>query len=90
MDGGMIVVDADRGKDPRRRWVARARSDGDGLAVEAVEPWGRRGPALARLGLADDQPGPILIGADLPVGLPRAYAERTGIASFPDALPRVG
>ena len=34
--------------------------------------------------------GQLLAGFDLPIGLPRAYAERVGITSFPEFLPLIG
>ena len=86
----MIVLHADWGTDPRKRWIARARSAGDGRAIESIAPWGQDGTPLERLGLRDDEPGPILIGLDFPIGLPHAYAERAGIASFRDALLAFG
>jgi hypothetical protein len=86
----VIILHADWGTDPRKRWIATARSASDGWAIEAIAPWGREGTPLERLGLRDDEPGPILIGLDFPIGLPRAYAERAGITSFRDALLAFG
>jgi hypothetical protein len=86
----VIILHADWGTDPRKRWIATARSAGDGWAIDSIAPWGREGTPLERLGLRDDEPGPILIGLDFPIGLPRAYAERVGIASFRDALLALG
>jgi len=86
----VIILHADWGTDPRKRWIATARSAGDGWAIASIAPWGREGTPLERLGLRDDEPGPILIGLDFPIGLPRAYAERAGITSFRDALLAFG
>lgn len=86
----MIILHADWGTDPRKRWIATARAAGDGWTIESIAPWGREGSPLERLGLRDHEPGPILIGVDFPIGLPRAYAERAGITSFRDALLAFG
>ena len=82
----MIVVHADWGTHPRKRWIARARSLGPGWAVEAVEPWTLGASPLECLGLDEEEPGPILIGLDFPVGLPLAYARAAEIRAFGDAL----
>lgn len=84
---GAVIVHADWGKNPRKRWIARARRGEKGWAIEALAPWVGGGSPLQSLGLSDDLPGPILIGADFPIGLPVAYARAADITSFREALP---
>jgi hypothetical protein len=86
----MIVAHADWGMEPRKRWVALASKLGDGWSIASVHPWTPADDPLASLGIDGSGPGPILVGADLPIGLPRVFAEAAGIDSFPDVLPRLG
>ena len=86
----LVVLHADWGKNPKKRWIARARRSGDDWVIEAVGQWGEEGSPLTRLGLPSDEPGPILIGVDFPIGLPKAYAEKAGVTSFRDVLPLLG
>jgi hypothetical protein len=86
----LIVVHADWGMAPGKRWIARARGSHGRWLIDAVHRWGTKGAPLERLGLSSDEKRRILIGVDFPIGLPKAYAQRAGISSFPDALPRFG
>lgn len=86
----VIILHADWGRDPRKRWIATARRHGAGWAIETVAPWALGDSPLECLGLDTDEPGPILIGIDFPLGLPAAYAAKAGVASFRDALLTFG
>ena len=68
---------------PGARWVARADNRGDGWTLAAPEQWdaGRHLPLI--LEPADAE---VLVGLDVPVGLPLAWAERAGITAFRDLL----
>jgi hypothetical protein len=83
------VVHADWGRDPRKRWVARARRGRRGWAIEAIERWSGGPSPLESIGLAG-QDSSSLIGVDFPIGVPRVYAEVAGITSFARALPEFG
>ena len=68
-----IVAHADWSVDPRKRWVAVARRDADVWRLAAPVPVGEVATFLARLRAMADG-GPVALGVDLPLGLPRAYA----------------
>lgn len=89
-----LIVHADWSVRPDRRWMCVAEStDGEHYTVSAPEPVGSTTSLLARLTTRarakDDEPC-VLIGVDVPIGLPSAYATRAGIDSFLRALPRFG
>jgi len=68
-----IVAHADWSVDPRKRWIAVARRDGDGWRLAAPSLVGQVGTLLVRLRDAAAG-GAVALGVDLPIGLPRAYA----------------
>jgi hypothetical protein len=68
-----IVAHADWSVDPRKRWMAIARRDGDHWRLAAPVPVGEVDTLLARL-RAEASGGAVALGVDLPIGLPRAYA----------------
>ncbi len=68
-----IVAHADWSVDPRKRWIAVARREGDGWLLAAPSLVGEVGTLLARLRNAASG-GAVALGVDLPIGLPRAYA----------------
>jgi hypothetical protein len=71
----MIVAHADWSVDPRKRWVAIARSDAKTWNLTAPVPVGDVATFLDRL-RAMANGAPVALGVDLPLGLPRAYAAR--------------
>jgi hypothetical protein len=82
------VAHADWGCDPRKRQLAVARlaASGTGAGYEVVS----LGPAPDDLFATLDPAGGCLLGFDFPIGLPRAYAEAAGVASFPPFLDVIG
>jgi hypothetical protein len=86
-----LVVHADWGSAPNKRWMARATLAGDGwYAAHAPEPVGEPGTLIRRL-LADAGPSrSILLGFDFPIGLPACYASRVGVHDFLDLLLKLG
>ncbi len=70
-----LALHADWSKDPGKRWMTCARPRSNGWNVEAAVPVGPLDTWLARL-RADAAGGAVAVGVDLPLGLPRAYAER--------------
>ncbi len=89
-----LVVHADWSLRPERRWMCVAESRDDRrYTVSAPEPVGPSGSLLARLSDRARQTGNeirVLLGIDVPIGLPTAYAVGAGIDSFLRALPRFG
>jgi hypothetical protein len=78
------AVHADWSVDPRKRWMAVARRTGACWHLSAPVPVGDVATLLARLRQTD---GAVLLGLDLPLGLPRAYAARHAReADFPAFL----
>ena len=70
-----------------KRWVAMARRTATGWAVTAPRPVG---DPIAFRGALLGQGAPALVGLDLPLGIPAAYAHRAGITDFPDWLAGLG
>jgi hypothetical protein len=68
-----LVAHADWSVDPCKRWVAVARRAGTGWLLHTPRPVGDVASFLARL-RAEADGGPVALGVDLPVGVPRAYA----------------
>jgi hypothetical protein len=79
----MIAAHADWSTDPRKRWVSIARSDGRGWRAEAPVPVGDPA-ALAAALIAEG--APVAIGLDLPLGVPRGFAQGRMEAGFVDFL----
>jgi hypothetical protein len=81
-----LVAHADWSVDPRKRWMTIARRSGSFWAVTAPVPVGDLSTVLARM-RAQARGGPVVLGVDLPLGLPRAYAARYARApDFPTFL----
>lgn len=79
--------------DPRKRWMTLARPNQSGWTVSAAEPvgdlttWTQRLRAMAGERAGD---GAVALGVDLPLGVPRAYAERhCESADFPTFLRKL-
>jgi hypothetical protein len=79
----VLAAHADWSVDPGKRWISIAAPDGAGWRIAAPALAGESGTLLARLGAAASG-APVLLGLDLPIGLPRAYAERHAAALAPD------
>ena len=68
----MIAAHADWSTDPRKRWVSIARRGARGWRAEAPAPVGDPGALVAAL-LAEGVP--VALGLDLPLGVPRGFAQ---------------
>ncbi|MBR0676713.1 hypothetical protein GXW77_11050, partial [Roseomonas alkaliterrae] len=79
----MIAAHADWSTDPRKRWVCVARRGVRGWRAEAPAPVGDPA-ALAAALIAEG--GPVAIGLDLPLGVPRGFAEGRSESGFVDFL----
>jgi len=75
----MIAAHADWSTDPRKRWVSIARRDARGWRAEAPAPVGDPAALVAAL-LAEG--APVAMGLDLPLGVPRGFAEGRAEAGF--------
>jgi hypothetical protein len=67
--------------DPRKRWITVAHRSAAGWVLAAPFPVGDVATLLVRLVRQADG-GPVALGADLPIGLPRAYAALRPEADF--------
>jgi hypothetical protein len=76
-----LVAHADWSVDPRKRWVAVARLGSAGRVLCEPRPVGDVASFLARL-RTEAEGGPVALGVDLPLGLPRAYAAQRREADF--------
>ena len=84
-----VVAHVDWGVGERKRWLVRGSARPDGhFFVEAPILVGP-GEVLS-VACGDTTSGSILAGFDFPIGLPRAYAERTGVSDFLALLPQLG
>ncbi len=79
----MIAAHADWSIDPRKRWVTVARRGAAGWQAEAPCPVGEPEALLQAL-LAEG--GPVALGLDLPLGVPRAWAAGRSEGGFPEFL----
>ncbi|UFN50621.1 hypothetical protein LPC08_08400 [Roseomonas sp. OT10] len=79
----LIAAHADWSADPRKRWATLARRQGAAWHLSAPRPVGD--PFLLAAGLMSHG-APAVLGLDLPLGLPRAYAAGLPEADFPAFL----
>ena len=79
----MIAAHADWSIDPRKRWIAVARRHGRGWAAEAPRLVGDTAALLPEL---LKEGGPVALGLDLPIGVPRDWARCRGEDGFPAFL----
>ena len=78
----MLAVHADWSLDARKRWQTRAKRTDTAWQIAAPEPVGDLATWMDRLGAAAR--GPVALGVDLPLGLPRGYIQTHAIAGdFP-------
>ena len=84
-----LIVHCDWSTAAAKRWQCRAIRIGDTYEVAQPTPVGPLETFFASL--RQQQPtGAILAGFDFPIGLPRVYAEKSGITDFASALLKFG
>ena len=87
----VLAIHADWSIHPDKRWMAQATRTSSGWRVEGPcrvpDPTEWVEQLIAH---AIDTDGPAIMGFDFPIGVPEAYAEAAGIASFTDHLARLG
>lgn len=85
-----LIVHCDWSVSDCKRWVATARLSPAGIyEVSGPALAGRTDSFFSRL-RADTPAGSILAGFDFPIGVPRAYAAKAGVGSFPEMLRGLG
>ncbi|MFL5285827.1 MAG: hypothetical protein ACJ8AW_33835, partial [Rhodopila sp.] len=80
-----LAAHADWSVDPRKRWFTVARRSGTGWVLHAPRLVGDVATFLPRL-IQEADGGAVALGADLPIGLPRAYAANRAEPDFPAFL----
>ncbi|HEX9766086.1 MAG TPA: ERCC4 domain-containing protein [Nitriliruptorales bacterium] len=86
-----LVVHADWSTTPAKRWAAVARRRDGRWQADVAHAVDLGDDVL--LGLAGepvDAVASVLVGVDAVIGLPRAYAQRVGVVSFRELLPKLG
>ncbi|MCL2428619.1 MAG: hypothetical protein FWD12_05245 [Alphaproteobacteria bacterium] len=84
----MLAAHADWSVDPRKRWVSLAYRSGDRWAIAAPRLVGEPGRFLRDL-LNEAAGSAVVLGVDLPLGLPRHYAAQRPETGFVDFLRRL-
>lgn len=79
----MIAAHADWSTDPRKRWVSIARRGSAGWQAESPVPVGDAAGLVAAL-LAEGVP--VAMGLDLPLGVPRGFAQGRAESGFVEFL----
>jgi len=79
--GPSLAAHADWSVDPRKRWITIACRTTVGWTLTAPRPVGDVSTLLERL-TEEAGGGAVALGADLPIGLPRAYAATRPEADF--------
>jgi hypothetical protein len=79
-----LVIHADWGTAPEKRWAAEARLQVDHYIATA--PTVAANPVLTAL----REPRRAIVGFDFPIGIPKTYAARVGVSSFVELLPQLG
>ena len=85
-----MVVHADWGVNPNKRWMARATLQDRRYVAHAPEPVGDISTLIRRLHHDVGEEVKILVGFDFPIGLPSQYASKIGIENFMELLPFLG
>lgn len=84
-----LVVHADWSVDARKRWMAVAvRQPDGGYLAGSPEPVGPVDSLIDRL-IARAGGGRVMLGLDVVLGLPAAYADRIGARDFREAIARI-
>lgn len=84
-----LLTHADWSKRAEGRWLAHASRSGGGWRIEAARPVGDPGSLVCEIkGLAGS--GAALLGVDLPIGAPIAWAAAAAVDRYLDALPAFG
>lgn len=84
-----LVAHADWSTDPGKRWLTVGIRKGGGFSLEAPRPVGDPSSLLTSLRQVADGSG-ALVAFDFPIGLPKLYAEMTGVSDFLAVLPKLG
>lgn len=91
MPESAIVVHADWGTHPRKRWMARADRIGSGrFRCSASQPVGNADRLIPDLLDQAPSTGGVVVGFDFPIGLPEKYAAIAQVGDFKAFLEKAG
>ena len=85
-----LVVHADWGSAPKKRWMARAVRQNGRYLASPPELAGSPPTLLSRLRADAGAGGCLFLGFDFPIGVPSVYAGLAGLQSFLGLLPLLG
>lgn len=85
-----VVAHCDWSLDGQKRFMTVATHIGERFHVSVPEPVGDTANLVERLQARARTQGPLLLGFDFPIGLPRIYGERTGFSSFRALMGELG
>lgn len=86
-----IVIAADWSVDGRKGWMVRADlCPKNKYLVFPPEPVGEHSTLIHRIETCLPEHGTALLGFDFPIGLPKQYAEKTGISTWRQGLELFG
>lgn len=85
-----VIAHCDWSIDARKRWMTVALNRAGHFELMAPEPVGDTASLMERLQARAPGEGPLLLGFDFPIGLPQAYALKTGLTSFRAFLDGLG
>ena len=85
-----LAVAADWSANDKKRWMVRAWLKGDCYEVLSPEPVYKAETLLSQLRKEAGDRASILVGFDFPIGLPVAYAKKSGLDSFREGLGLFG
>ncbi|MEK9502733.1 DUF429 domain-containing protein [Gemmatimonadota bacterium DH-20] len=85
-----LLVHADWGSNPKKRWMCLADIRGGSVVVDAPVRVGEVSTLWHRILHRAGSGTAVTVGFDFPIGVPRAYGESAGISDFASLLPRLG
>jgi hypothetical protein len=90
MNKPALIAHCDWSTISKKRWMAVAVRYADKFVASAPEPVLNSADLLERLKERRQEAGPVLVGFDFPIGVPRAYGEAIALEDFRTALMTFG
>jgi hypothetical protein len=85
-----LIAHCDWSKIPNKRWMAVAIRCANKFLPSAPEPVLASDELLSHLGKRRQEVGPLVVGFDFPIGIPRAYGNAIALQDFRTALMTFG
>jgi hypothetical protein len=90
MNKPALIANCDWSTTSKKRWMAVAVRNADKFVASVPELVLNTADLLERLKKRRQEAGPVLVGFDFPIGVPRAYGEAITLQDFPTALMTFG